>query len=500
MFNILNVFAFFKKNFSKKDIYIIFGLIVLYFTTRLIRLEQFPIFTDEGIYIHWAKVAWHDASMRFISLTDGKQPLQTWATIPFLKLFPNNPLFAGRLFSVMTGFLSLIGIFSILFYLFNKKTAQIGSLLYILTPYFLFYDRMALTDSAVNMGFIWILFFSLVLVRTISLDIALIFGLVGGLALLTKSSAQMFILLAGLAPIIILKDGLKKNILKIVNYYLLFFIVLIYSFVIYNIQRLSPYLHYVGIKNTTFLMTPQEFLQAPFSMFCNNFKGVIVDIVWEAGWFLPILGVFGLITLYKKNRTLFYYLLSWFVLPFLVICSISKIIFPRYLIFFASLLVVWSAIFIADLKLSSKKNLLIVFVIFMIFFDYKIIFDFKNISFPPVDRGQYIEGPPAGWGVAEIIDYSRKKATEKPVVLLAEGNFGLIGDMLDASLGKNDTNITVQGYWPLELSSLLENQSKLENNYVYVVFPHRTEFPQSWPNDRGGPITVIFFSFKIRSA
>jgi len=159
MFNILNILNFFKKNFNKKDFLIIFLIFFLYFFSRLVNLEKFPIFTDEGIYINWAKTAWHDASMRFISLTDGKQPLQTWATIPFLKLFPNHPLFAGRLFSVFTGFFSLSFIFFLLFFLFDKKTAFFGSIFYIFTPYFLFYDRMALTDSAVNMGFLGILFF-----------------------------------------------------------------------------------------------------------------------------------------------------------------------------------------------------------------------------------------------------------------------------------------------------------------------------------------------------
>src|SRR3989339_1338800 len=143
MFDIFKILDFLKKTFTRKDVLLIILIASLFFLTRLINLDQFPIFSDEGIYIRWAKVAWHDASWRFISLTDGKQPLQTWATIPFLKLFPDNALLAGRLFSVTTGFISLMGIFTILYYLFGKKTALIGSLFYILNPYFLFYDRMA---------------------------------------------------------------------------------------------------------------------------------------------------------------------------------------------------------------------------------------------------------------------------------------------------------------------------------------------------------------------
>ncbi|KXK10841.1 MAG: hypothetical protein UZ22_OP11002000602 [Microgenomates bacterium OLB23] len=91
---------------------------VLFALTRLIKLDGFPIFSDEGIYIRWAKVAWKDATWRFISLTDGRQPLQTWATIPFLKLFEHNALLAGRLFAVTAGFISLTGVITLARYLF----------------------------------------------------------------------------------------------------------------------------------------------------------------------------------------------------------------------------------------------------------------------------------------------------------------------------------------------------------------------------------------------
>jgi 4-amino-4-deoxy-L-arabinose transferase-like glycosyltransferase len=481
MFNILNILNFFKKNFNKKDFLIIFLIFFLYFFTRLVNLEKFPIFTDEGIYITWAKTAWHDASMRFISLTDGKQPLQTWATIPFLKLFPNHPLFAGRLFSVFTGFFSLFFVFCLLFFIFDKKTAFLGSFFYIFTPYFLFYDRMALTDSAVNMGFLGILFFSLLLIKYIRLDVALIFGLFSGLALLTKSSTQLFVFLGLLAPITFLFKKEKERLIKTLNFYLLYCLVIILAFLIYNIQRLSPYMHYIGIKNTTFLMTKEEFLKAPFSLFWNNVFGVLVDIVWEAGFVLPIFAFFGLFFLFKKQASLAFYLFLWFLIPFLIIASISKVIFPRYLIFFASLMVIFASFFLTHINKKAKIFLFTIFLISALYFDHKILFDFKNISFPKIDRGQYIEGPPAGWGVKEIIDFSIKKSKEKPVILMAEGNFGLVGDMLRASLPRDNHQVSVDAYWPLEEKHLISRQKDLDKYYIYVVFPHRNDFPQNWP-------------------
>jgi len=196
MFDISAIYSFIKKRITVKDVLLLGFAKILFFITRLYNIKLLPIFNDEGIYIHWAKVAWHDASWRFISLTDGKQPLQTWGTIPFLKLFPNDALLAGRLFSVATGFVGIMGIFFLLYYLFGKKTAFIGLFLSIFSPYFLFYDRIAMVDSGVNAAFIWILFFSIILVRTIRFDIALLYGLCAGIALLTKSSAQMFLTLS----------------------------------------------------------------------------------------------------------------------------------------------------------------------------------------------------------------------------------------------------------------------------------------------------------------
>lgn len=468
-------------NFKRKDFLLILFIIFVYFLSRLINLDKFPVFCDEGIYIHWAKIAWHDAAWRFISLTDGKQPLQTWLTIPFLKLFPNNALLAGRLFSVSAGLASLIGLFALVYYLFGKKAAFISSFLYVLTPFFLFYDRMALTDSAVNAGFIWVLFFSILLVKTLRLDVALLFGLVAGMALLTKSSIQMFIALSLLAPIIIVaKSGIKKNIKKIINFSALYLVVVFLAFVIYNVQRLSPYLHYVAIKNTTFLMTFSEFIKAPFSLFWGNFKIVPLYIFWESGWLLPVLGLLGLINLSKKDKGLFLYFFAWLIIPFLVITSISKVVFPRYLVFFASLFVIFASYFIANLKKNIFLIIFSVFLIVILYLDYPILFDFKSISFPEVDRGQYIEGVPAGWQVDKLMEYARKKSAEKPVIIMAEGNFGVIGDMLDVFLKPND-RIEVQGYWPLDEKNLIENQKELKDKYVYIVFSHRTEFPGIWP-------------------
>lgn len=481
MFNIFSIFRYFKKNFSKKDCLIITVLILIYWLTRLVNLELLPIFGDEGIYIRWAKTAWQDASWRFISLTDGRQPLQTWLTIPFLKILPDRPLFAGRLFSVFFGFLGLVGFFVLNFYLFGKKAAYLGAILYLLSPFLLFYQRMALADSMVNTFYIYLLFFSVLLIKTLRLDISLIFGGVAGLALLTKSTTQLFVICSFFAPVLIFKKINKSFFYKKINFLVLFGISILIALSFYNIQRLSPFMHYINEKNKTFVLTFSEWIKNPFILFFHNIKIIPYYLLYESGFFIGIFALLGIIFLFKKNKNLAYYLLIWFFIPFFAIAFFSKVIFPRYLIYLSSLLIILAVFYFSIIKNKKIFYLFFYFLIINFFiFDYPIIFRPEKMHLPEIDRGQYIEGITAGYGVKEIIDFSRERSKKRPVILLAEGDFGVVGDQLQTFILPQD-KIFIKGYWPLDRPSLDENIKELDKHYVFVVFSHRQDFPPEWP-------------------
>lgn len=481
MFDLQQTISFIKKHFKVRDLLFISLIICLFFVTRLVKLDRFPIFSDEGIYVRWAKVAWHDASWRFISLTDGRQPLQTWATIPFLKLFPSNALLAGRMFAVTSGFVGLVGIFSLLFILFGKSSAYVGSFFYLFTPYLLFYNRIALVDSAVNTAFIWILFFSILLARYIRLDISLLFGLVAGLSLLTKSSVRIFIGFGTLASILFFERNWKKFITKLVNFGFVYLIVLALSLVIYNVQRLSPFFHFVAEKNKTFIMTIDEFLKSPFSVFSHNLKNIPIYAFWEMGFVLGFIGIIGLILLYKKNWRLFFFFTLYLLGSYIGISLFARVLFPRYVIFISTFFLIFATYAITQLKNKIVvTTLLILYILSVSYFDYTILFDYAHIPFPEIDRGQYIEGWTAGWGVEEIMSYSRERSKEKPVIILAEGDFGLVGDVLETYVKPGD-KISIKGYWPLDERQLYANQKELGKNYVYVVFSQKLTYPENWP-------------------
>lgn len=481
MFDIFKLAHTIKKTFTRTDVIIITLLVLAFFGSRFIRLDSFPIFNDEGIYIQWAKLAKADPALRFISLTDGKQPLQTWGTIPLLKVFKDNALMAGRTYAVMAGFAGMVGIAAVLYLLFGKKAAYLGALFYIIAPYSLFYDRMALADASVNAACVWILFFSILLAKYRRLDIALLFGFAAGFGMLTKSSVQVFLGLSALAPLLFVKKIDRESIDQAINYYVLLAVSVAIAVGIYNIQRLSPWFQYIAQKNLTFVMSFSELKQTPFLFFNHNLIEIPLNVAWESGFVLTLIGVAGLIMLLRTQRRLGLYIGSWALIFFTIVAFIAKVTFPRYFIFLNTIFLIMAAYALASEKLRKYTLIGVTLVVISVaYFDYTIVFAQDNIPFPPVDRGQYIEGWPAGGGVKETMMFLRQKAQEKPVILLGEGNFGLTSDVFN-SLIKSDDRIVIDGYWPLGEPELRANQKKLKDHNIYAFFPHRTEFPPEWP-------------------
>src|SRR3990172_7556810 len=167
-------------NFIKKyklEIIILLVSTLIYFASRFSNILSLPIFTDEAIYIRWAQIAKQDANWRFISLTDGKQPMFIWLMMISLRIIA-DPLLAGRIVSVGAGFLTLIGIYFLGREVFkSNKIGLISCALYVIFPMALVYDRMALYDSLVGTFAVWALLLIVLLVRKVRMDIALIFGM-----------------------------------------------------------------------------------------------------------------------------------------------------------------------------------------------------------------------------------------------------------------------------------------------------------------------------------
>ena len=117
-----------------------FGLVILALIIRFPKLTLLPVFHDEAFYIHWAQIISDnptDLNSLFISKVNGKQPLSFWLLALVIDRF-DDPLFAERIFAVLFGAGSTLGIILMGRKLFGVQTALLGGLLYVFLPYAVF--------------------------------------------------------------------------------------------------------------------------------------------------------------------------------------------------------------------------------------------------------------------------------------------------------------------------------------------------------------------------
>jgi len=468
-------------------------LAVAYFVLRLIFLGSLPIFTDEAIYLRWAQIALNDSSWRFISLTDGKQPMFVWVAMIALK-FIHDPLIAGRLVSVVTGFLTMLGLFALTLELFkNKRTAFLVVALYIVYPFAQVLDRMALYDSMVATFYVWALYVSVVLVRRVRLDIAYTLGFIIGGGVLTKSSNFFSIYL--LPFLLILFDFKQKFVRKkLVDFILLAGFAAAIGYGFYTILRLSPLYDMIATKNATFVYPISEWINHPFMYFFSNLNGLtswLLQYLTPAYIILVLLSIVFINKFFKEKIVL----LLYFALPFVALALFGKLIYPRF-IFLMSLmllpLVAWSLNFIFEKseKLFAKNLLysrivqvllLAIVVAYPLFVS---VFFAVNPLRAPIadeDHGQYVNGWAAGWGVKESIAFFENQAKNQKIFVATEGTFGLMPESLELYM-INNKNITIKGYWPVDIfpKSTLSYAQKMPSYFVFYQ-PQHVVIPIDFP-------------------
>lgn len=483
-------------HYIKKNWLIIVGIIVLlvlYLFSRLYNLMTLPIFTDEAIYTRWTQIARNDAAWRFISLTDGKQPSFVWIGIILMKFF-RNPLLATRMVSVLSGIVTMTGLYFLSFEIFKKKEiAFLTAAIYLIFPFALVYDKMALYDSLVSATIVWTIYMEIRLVRTLRLDMAFITGFVIGAAVLTKSMG--FFGIYFMPFLFLLFDYKQKNLKeRIIKFIGLLIVSAVIAELIYTILRLSPFYHIIDEKTSIFIYPVSEWIKhKPEDMlkdFISNFKGLFD---WFQGYTtLPIIAliVASLFLKMKLTREKLL-LLVWSVGPFFALAIFGRTLYPRYVLFMTMPLLPLAALSLYEILQKIKNNFLQVGAILLImaiplYMDFFILTDFVHAPIPKSDLGQYINGWPAGGGIKESTKFFQNKALTTPVYVATEGTFGLLPNAYEIYFVDNP-NLNVKGYWPIQEKIPDEVLEKSKHMPTYFVFyqdcpscPSQGEAPPQW--------------------
>lgn len=458
------------------------AIVLLYFALRTVNLTILPVFVDEAIYIRWAQVMKAESTLRFLPLSDGKQPFFMWSIIPFFKIFP-DPLIAGRMVSVVAGFGTLVGIFLLTQLLFRRIwVSLVASLIYAISPFTVFFDRMALVDSMLTMFGVWTLFLVIITARTLRLDFAMLTGFALGGGLLTKSPALFYSLFLPasiiFAPILKKKKSSRiwnvhyRAILKFAGLLLVIYLI---AYAMYNILRLGPNFHLIGERNQDYVL--------PITHLWTNPKDPFIFYVDRAKEWLLILGPFPLLFLailgflvgFRRYPRETLVLVAWAVIPILVQSEFAKVFTARYIIFSLPFVVIIAASsFLARAKFLPLISgvLLGIFIARGLSTDYQLLANPERASLPQSERSGYLEEWTAGTGIWEVAQFIKEKKIQNPderIVIGTEGFFGTLPDGLQIYLEKIP-KVTVIGVGIAftEVPEELKN-AKRAGDTVYLV-------------------------------
>ncbi|MBI2329851.1 glycosyltransferase family 39 protein [Candidatus Daviesbacteria bacterium] len=422
-----------------------------YFILRLPNLTLQPIFADEAIYIRWAQVMKAEPTLRFLPLSDGKTPLFMWAMIPLFK-FINDPLLAGRLLSVFAGFFTLVGIFFLSKKVFNKRTAFWAGLLYVITPYTVFFDRMALVDSMLAAFTIWIVYFAIWLAGSLRLDISMILGYLLGGAILTKTPGMLNLFILPLTILGFKNKGGSHTLTRLI---ILWGVAIAIAFVMYNLLRLGPNFHMLSSRNTDYVFSPLELISRPLDPFIPHFRDIADWFPKLLTWPILLSLVMGVLYIayglwqqsFKGSSVSGLIIVLWAFIPLLLNMAFLRTFTARYLFSSIPLFLVIAGFGVTRLlpALAYFRKwpvalMLIVLLPLPLYFDYLLLTSPDKAPLPKEERIGYFEDWTAGYGLSDIAKFLLEKSKDRKVVVGTEGAFGTLPDGLQIYLDKSNVS------------------------------------------------------------
>ncbi len=387
-----------------------------------------PMFHDEGLHISRAQRALSDRTL--LMGTEGGKFLQVWLLALILP-GASDPLLTTRTLSAVTGLLAGVGCYLLARHLYERDdVALVATIFYAITPYTLFFDRMGLADGLLSALAIWSLLLSLITVRQPRWWSTLALGLCLGLAAATKLNGILFLTFPMLVAWLWRDERpLRHTLPRLLVAWLLAVPWLLPALLDFTPQYKStvarswvdsaeegiPHLDRLGQNVSTIATTLWTYLTLPYLLLA------LVEVVrslWrrdKASWLLALA---ALVTIafffFTAGVDKFYprYILPAF--PFLLIMAARSLVG----------LTDWLWERVPQAMPLLRQGLLVGLVLLIslpsLRFDYLLLTDPSRAPWLPIDRWQYVDGWPAGYGLKDAAAYLRQQANELGVIIVVK--------------------------------------------------------------------------------
>jgi len=381
---------------------------------RLAQLDGLPPFIDETSalvltldYQNW------DVWSR---LLHGKLLGYLWFKPIFLLAW--DPLYAARLFSALTGVLSVLLLHRLLLALVSRTAALLGAAFFAFMPLVVFHDRLALFDGFVMAGLTAALLLYLHAGKDRPLTL-LAAGFLFGIAVFTKGYALLAVLVW--LPALRRRSGSTSRALLIVGLGFLTCIVIMSLFLAVQLRE--------GVQNLEgALNAPHEFLAPDLSaaqrasLALDQLGQVFAYLHGYGGWaFLPLILLTALLPGSRWKLRL--RLLAAWLLFSVILCVAFRFLFSRYLLLSLPALALLVALAFDDclekLRPGERRarNTWIPMTVFLllaicgaefVYRDTLIAAQMLDRVLPARDAYQYAWGGPSGFGLPKIADQLKK--------------------------------------------------------------------------------------------
>lgn len=387
-------------------------LLLLYFATRLFGLTRLPMFLDESWHLNWSM--W---------IAEGKEWEVPWQYGKGLNIFVNALLFpwigerylwAARAVTVLFGTLSAVAVFGAARMLYDATTAVVASVLYILCPYALFYDRLVLTDPVQSAFAALALWWSVRVARSARPAQGVVLGLLLALSVFSKALGLLAFLTPALAFLTL--PGRRRDTLR----------AFAAAYVTGGLLVVYPLWRFFS-ETSTVRAAIDKSDAGPLGRAIEN-----APLAWEwisSLWTPPLLALaaFGLAAAAWRRSGAGLFLGGAVVLPLLAFLGISTLWFPRYLVFLTPPLAILAGASLAGaLQLGWRRTgggappawafgaATVLALAPALRFDYWLWRDPSRAPLAEVERFQFVDGWPSGYGVRDTVVFLREQLRRRP--------------------------------------------------------------------------------------
>lgn len=384
----------------------------------------------------------------FFSLFDGKPPFILWLLGLFQRL-PIDPLISGRLVSAIFGFLTLLGILKVCQLLkFSQRGQIIAGMLYIFSPLTLFFDRLAILDSPVSTIFIWVLYFSLKISqsKTLNIKYPIILGLVQAVGIWIKGTTRFFLFLPFVIPVltILIDKNKKKAGREVVS----FFISFVLAQILFLPIRLQPLFPIFQKRESDFLLPLSQIFNP--SVWSSHLLLLLFTLTFLVTPFVIIFCFWGVHRFFLQDKKSALILLLFSTIPLAVEIFFARSFLSRYFLFTILPIFIFAAYGLEQIKKWKKIAAIFTFILpvtLTLSFVLSSFSTLKTLSQNKIlaqDLEQYFTGWTSGYGVKETANFLAEESKKGPIIVLLRADSGNPEDGMFVYLGKNKNIIFAQ--------------------------------------------------------